>query len=397
MEAAAATPAKPFDFAAMSKVVTSSARQEVIEDDRPPAEDVIVTPETSPAESKEEVKPEDDEDDLVVGNQLDSVGTSASVSPDTVTPPAPSSADGGASSADDAPSESEIGTRGSADTLQNPMDPRMAALASAGRQEMEQRQQERGASPAGGRGGPGGLGIGAALGAGIAGTFKLLGNGLRAVHNPDPSKPTPMGVMERRAARDPVKAAEYYNGKGDKVLSEKYYRDQHGTITAGMSSAKAAELEFQTRVTDFNEFLQQSPVAPLAAAAQSSVGDFIHDVKSGTIKDAAAKSVVATLQQDPAFLSAEKGVLEAASGFKQKVGEVTKALDSVDAAFPGRMDTNLRRQQIADMASGMQNDEVAKASSKIKQTMDELSRLAEAIKKVVMDVVHSVGSAFKPK
>nr|WP_250808006.1 hypothetical protein [Neorhizobium tomejilense] len=400
MEAAQpTTPTTSFDFGSMSGVVSSSAKPDDLIDDRPPAVEVPAEPAVDASAAS--AKPEEDEDDLVVGDQLDSVPASASTSGlsstgsssagEVAAEPVATTEDATQEVSDDA----DVGTRGSDAVMQNPMDPRLAALAAAGRQEVDQRQTERAAN-GGGRGGAG-LGLGAAIGAGLAGSFKLVGNGLKAINGHDPSKPKSMGIMERRANRDPISAEQYYRNAGDKRLREKIYRDAHDGINLDLSAAATAERAFQDHVTRFNDLLQDSPVKDLAEKAQTSVGDFIHAVNSGTIKDAAAKAVVTTLQQNPDFLTAEKGVLDAANTFKQKSQDAIRKLDSVDAAFPGRLDTNLRRQQISSLADGMQNDEASKASSKIKQTMDELQKLAEAIKKIVMDVVNSVTSAFKPK
>lgn len=416
MEAApqSETPKATFDFGGMSNLTSSSDEERPLENIPPPGGEA-----EAPSVENEAVAPaapeEDDEDDLVVGEQLDSISppVAAAPSPASVTPPPFSAAASSgapwknassfspapaAAAAPSQPDDGDISAHGSSDSMKNPNDPRLVSHMGAGRNEAEQRAQERMAAMSRqGGGGGGSPGLSGLVAGAVGGTFKLIGGGFKALKpTVDPSIPRPMSIAERRANRDPKTAAEYYRNAGDETLREKIYRDHFSGMTSAIEDASAAEVKFQEGLGKFNDVLHNSPVKAMADAAQTSIGDYILAVKSGTIQDAAAQAVVQNLEQDRDFIAAESTLVSAGNEFKAKAADAVKKMDYIDTAFPGRLDTTMRKQQLSDMADGMKNDEMSKASSKVKAIMDDIEKIAKAIKDAIMGVVNKVASMFQP-
>lgn len=402
--AESATPVKKgFDFGIMGSLPSAVPSVEEQFGPPPEAEPVVVSAEAVSTEG--EKKPEEDEDDLVVGSQLDDMpvrSESTTSAADTVVSATQEETVTAVPEADGPTDSDDPLVHGDTATLQNPNDPRLSALSAAGRQEAQQRMQERQAMQGmqgGGRagGGGGGMGIGAAIGTGLVGGFKLLKNGVHALAAGDPSLPKRMSIAERRAMRDPVKAQEYFARSGEETLRESIYRDGYKELHSLVAGAKSAEREFHKGVEDMQNVLRDSPLKQMADDAKTSIGDYIHGIKSGTIQNAAAAALVQNLEQDSRFTGAEKTIIDAGRNFREKSEAALKQMDNLDTAFPGRLNTNLHRQQLANSSDGMKNDEVAKASSKVKEIMDDLAKLADAIKKAIMSVVDKVGSIFKAK
>ncbi|MDW9478761.1 hypothetical protein GOB57_08590 [Sinorhizobium meliloti] len=392
-------------FAGMAALSSSTSAETPPDDGYVPPIEV----DAKGSQATAEVKKDDEEEDLVIGEQLDSV---SAPSASTASPPfaetpsnsvAPANEDTGnfpaadsdtagpeiASSEEDA---NEVGGLGG-----RQMDPRMA-------QQLAAQAAERAGQRPGGSGGgsPGLSGLvmagGSAISAGIGGTFKMLGNGVKAVRGySDPSLPKPMTVGERIAMADPVKAETYYRNAGDKVVREKLYRDAFEGMNASIAGAREAERAFQDGVGEMREVLANSDVKALAEAAGTSVGDYIHSVKSGTIQDAAAQAIVQTLEQSSDFKAAEEKIVSAGTTFAEKKDAALAKMATIETSFPDRADTSIKKQQLSDLADRMKGDDVSKASAKVKKIMDEIEAMANALKEAIRKALDKVASIFQPK
>ncbi|MCV9963772.1 hypothetical protein OIU34_18000 [Pararhizobium sp. BT-229] len=396
------TPAgQPFDpFAGMAAMNSTTASETPPDGGyEPPVED------TTKASQSAETAKEDDEDDLVVGQQLDSVPapSQASAPQDSGSQTSTASSNAAPAGETGAAAENDAGTdadqqqeeaHGSHGPNGGQIDPRMLAAAAAA----EKAGQRQGG---GGGGGPGlsGLIAGAATGTVglIGGGFKMLGNGVKALNRTDASLPKRKTVGEMIATRDPVKAETYYENAGDRVVAEKIYRDAFTGMNSAISEAKAAERLFQEGVGEMREVLENSDVKALADAAGTSIGDFIHSVKSGTVSDAASKAVVQTLEQSSEFKAAEDKIVSAGSTFAEKKDAALAKMATIETSFPDRANTSIKKQQLSDLADGMKGDDVSKASAKVKKIMDEIEAMANALKEAIRKAIDKVASIFQPK
>lgn len=398
--------AQPFSFAGMAGL-SSTTTPETAPDDGyvPPVEnDAKVSPTAA------EPKKEHEEDDLVIGEQLDAVSPSSASSNagetpsnsggaatggenDNVSPAENSDADG----SDSEPAHDEANDGGAA-PHGGQMDPRLAQQIAAA-----QAAEKAGQRQGGGGGSPGlsGLiaGAGSAAVAGIGGGFKMLGNGVKAVRGtPDRSRPRPLTVAEKIGTADPNKAEHYWqNEAGDESIREKLYRDAYGGMNSNISEARVAERTFQEGINEMRDVLDRSPLREKAEAAQTSIGDYIHGVKSGTIQDAFAQSMVQTLEQSDDFKAAENKIVSAGKTFEEKADAALTKMKTIETSFPDRADTSLRKQQLSDLADGMKNDDVSKASAKVKKIMDEIESMANALKDAIRKALDKVASIFQPK
>lgn len=395
------TPAgQPFDpFAGMAAMNSTTASDAPPDDGYvPPVED------TAKASQTAETAKEDDEDDLVVGQQLDAVAapSQASAPQDSGSQTSTASSDAAPASETGGSTDNDAGTdadhqqedaHGSHGPNGGQIDPRMLAAAAAA--------EKAGQRQGGGGGGPGlsGLIAGAATGTVglIGGGFKMLGNGVKALNRTDASLPKRKTVGEMIATRDPVKAETYYENAGDRVVAEKIYRDAFTGMNSAISEAKSAERLFQEGVGEMREVLENSDVKALADAAGTSIGDFIHSVKSGTVSDAAAKAVVQTLEQSSEFKAAEDKIVSAGSTFAEKKDAALAKMATIETSFPDRANTSIKKQQLSDLADGMKGDDVSKASAKVKKIMDEIESMANALKEAIRKALDKVASIFQPK
>ncbi|MCZ7861629.1 hypothetical protein O9X98_09465 [Agrobacterium salinitolerans] len=399
------TPAvQPFSFAGMAGL-SSTTSPETAPDDGyvPPVEnDAKVSPTAA------EPKKEDDEDDLVIGEQLDAVSppsasTNADETPsnsgattggenDSVTP----SESNDTAGSDNEPAPEEANDGGSA-PHGGQMDPRLAQQIAAAQ------AAERGGQRQGGGGGsPGlsGLVAGAASGTVglLGGGFKMLGNGIKAVRGtPDRSLPRPLTVAEKIGTADPNKAEAYWQNAGDESVREKIYRDAFEGMNSNIAEARGAERAFQEGINEMRDVLERSPLREKAEAAQTSIGDYVHGINSGTIQDAAAKAMVQTLEQSDDFKAAESKIVSAGKTFEEKADAALTKMKTIETSFPDRADTSLKKQQLSDIADGMKNDDVSKASAKVKKIMDEIESMANALKEAIRKALDKVVSIFQPK
>jgi hypothetical protein len=399
---------QPFDpFAGMASMNSTASEPSPPDDGYEPA----VADPSKPSQAATATK-EEDEDDLVIGQQLDAVG-----SPDQTSAAQPAVSHAGANTSSvDTPTADHIavstdddsvststaeqenqpdGINGQPGSTGGQIDPRMLAAAAAA-----EKAGQRQAGGGGGGLGLSGLIAGAATGAAglIGGGFKMLGNGVKAVRgHSDPSLPRPLTVAERIATADPNKAEHYWQNAGDEAVREKLYRDAFHGMNSAVSEARAAERLFQEGVGDMREVLENSDVKTLADAAGTSVGDYINSVKSGTIKDAAAQAVVQTLEQSAEFKSAEDKIVSAGTTFAEKKDAALAKMKTIETSFPDRADTSLKKQQLSDIADGMKADDVSKASAKVKKIMDEIEAMANALKDAIRKAIDKVVSVFQPK
>lgn len=400
MDAAPKTPDnEPFDFGAMASMNSTTAEVTKPDDDIPlPSESAAPVDNTNTAEP---VK--DDEDDLVIGGQLDAISPvpqpaenapapSEPTAPEPVTVQAPTEGT-------NASGDSDAGSRTDENNLQNPHDPRLAAGNAASQQAAAEKEQMRRAPQSGGGNGPGIGGAIAGAGAGavslVAGGFKLLRNGVKNAAAHDESLPKRMSVAETLANRDPKRAAAYYENAGDKVVAEKFYRQHYNGLGRALSEARDAERAYQESKSELRDVMERSPLKELAKQNNTSIGDLIHGVKGGTIKDAAMQTAVQNLLQDKEFTDAEEKTFAAANNFAQKRDKATMHMEAIDTSHPDRADTNIRRQELSNLSDGMKDDEVSKASNKMKKVLDEIESMASALKAMIKKTIEQVGSMFK--
>jgi hypothetical protein len=344
----------------------------------------------------------DDEDDLVVGEQLDTTSTPSPENSPASAGVVPASTPGQAGSTaepakgndtNQSETQDEQDQDETADVGSGPVDPRMAQMAAAAAA-AGQRQ--------GGGGSPGITGLIAGAGSTAAsllgGGFKLIGNGIKSVSGHDPSLPKRKTIGERLATRDPVKAEAYYENAGDKVVRERVYRDAFEGMNSSITEARNAERLFQDGVGEMRDVLNNNAdLRAMADDAGTSIGDFVHSVKSGTITAAAAKAVVQTLEQSPEFKAAENKIVEAGTTFGQKQDAALTKMRTIETSFPNRANTSIGKQQLSDLADGMKGDDVSKASSKVKKIMDDIEAMADALKQAIRKTLDKVASIFQPK
>lgn len=399
------TPAvQPFSFAGMS-ALSSTTSPETAPDDGyvPPVES-----DAKVADVAAETKKEDEEDDLVIGEQLDAVSPPSTAATSTAAGETPANSGGAATGGDndnaspaETGSDSEPAHEEANDESTAPhggqMDPRLAQQIAAA-----QAAEKAGQRQGGGGGSPGlsGLIAGAASGTVglLGGGFKMLGNGVKAVRGrPDPSLPRPMTVAEKIASADPNKAEAYWQNAGDEAVREKLYRDAFTGMNANIAEARVAERAFQEGINEMRDVLEGSPLREKAEAAQTSIGDYVNSVKSGTIQDAAAQSMVQALEQSEDFKAAENKIVSAGRTFEEKADAALTKMKTIETSFPDRADTSLKKQQLSDIADGMKNDDVSKASAKVKKIMDEIESMANALKEAIRKAIDKVVSIFQPK
>jgi hypothetical protein len=403
----APTPATPtFSFAGMASLSSTTAPEKAPDDGYVPPVDSGVPASQTAADPKKE----DEEDDLVIGDQLDAVSTpsastgssqasgaqsssgTAPVGGTTGNSPAPDN--NGSARPDDEPAPEENSDADAAPAGQ--MDPRLAQQIAAAQAAAGQRQ-------GGGGGGSPGLtgliaGAGSAAASLVGGSFKLLGNGVKAVRgHSDPSLPRPMTVGEKLATSDPNKAEAYYQNAGDKVVREKLYRDAFVGMNANIAEARVAERAFQDGIGEMRDVLERSPLRDKAEAAQTSIGDYINSIKSGTVQDAAAQTMVQTLEQSADFKAAETKIVDAGMTFGEKKEAALAKMKTIETSFSDRADTSIKKQQLSDLADGMKNDDVGKASAKVKKIMDEIESMANALKEAIRKTIEKVVSVFQPR
>ncbi|MBY3433160.1 hypothetical protein HFN89_03055 [Rhizobium laguerreae] len=401
-QASAAKPApQPFDFGGMGSMNSTTSPHGSDDGYVPPVDNGVQAQQTSTAAA---AKKDDEDDDLVVGQQLDQVspapqGTAATT---VATPLVPSdSGDAGNGSTADNNASGDTGADADDDASAErggggPVDPRMAQYMAA-----QKAAENAGQRQGGGGGSPGLSGLVMAAGTGAAalttGGFKMLANGVKAVAGHDASLPKRKTIGEFLATRDPNKADSYYQGAGDKVVAERIYRDAFNGMNANITEARQAERQFQEGVGEMRDVLNNSDVKAFADAANTSIGDYIHSVKSGTIVDAAGQAAVQTLEQSTDFKAAEDKIVSAGTTFAQKQDAALAKMATIENSFPDRANTQMKKQQLSDLADGMKGDDVSKASAKVKQIMDEIDKLANAIKEAIRKTIDKVASMFQPK
>jgi hypothetical protein len=404
-QASAPKPAsQAFDFGDLGSMNSTTATTQSDDGYVPPVDNGI---QAQPKVTTPAAKVDDDDDDLVVGQPLDQT---SGPSP-TAAPQAPAGTTGNAGGAStgtaDTDSDNTADNDGSSNDAENDasdtadhggqVDPRMAQYM-AQQKAAEQAGQRQGG---GGGGSPGLSGLVMAAGSGAAaltaGGFKMLSNGVKAINGHDPSRPARKTVGEFLATRDPNNAEAYYSRAGDKVVSNRIYRDGYHGMHDSFVEAKAAEALFQEGVGEMRDILNNSDVKALADAANSSIGDYIHDVKSGKIVEAAAQAAVQTLEQSTDFKAAESKIVSAGETFGQKQEAALAKMATLENSFPGKADTQMVKNELASLADGMKGDDVSKASAKVKKIMDDIEKMANAIKEAIRKTIDKVASLFQPK
>jgi hypothetical protein len=403
-QASASKPAsQAFDFGDLASMNSTTAAAQTDDGYVPPVDSGIPA---QPKVTAAAAKVDDDDDDLVVGQPLDQASGPAQ----PAAPQAPAGATGntGATAAAVASTDNDNTTEndGSGNDADNDadhggaggqVDPRMAQYM-AQQKAAEQAAQRQGG---GGGGSPGLSGLVMAAGSGAvaltAGGFKMLSNGVKAINGHDPSRPARKTVGEFLATRDPNNAEAYYSRAGDKVVSNRIYRDSYHGMHDNFVEAKAAEALFQEGVGEMRDILNNSGIKALADAANSSIGDYIHDVKSGKIVEAAAQVAVQTLEQSTDFKAAESKIVSAGETFGQKQEAALAKMATLENSFPGKADTQMVKNELANLADGMKGDDVSKASAKVKKIMDDIEKMANAIKEAIRKTIDKVVSLFQPK
>jgi hypothetical protein len=401
-QASATKPAsQAFDFADMGSMTSATTAQP---DDGfvPPKDSGVIS---QPKSSTPDPKVEEEDDDLVVGPQLDAT---SGISP-AAAPQAPADTNGntggnagGTTTTENNNTADNDGEGNDADNAPEnggdggQVDPRVAQYMA---QKAAAEQSQKGGGGGGGSPGLSGLVMATASGAAglVGGGFKMLQNGVKAATGHDPSRPARKTVGEFLATRDPNKAEDYYARAGDRVVSDRIYRDAYNGMHDNWKDAKAAERQFQEGVGEMRDILNNSDVKALADAAQSSVGDFIHDVKSGKIVTAAATAAVQTLEQSTDFKAAENKIVSAGQTFGEKQDAALSKMVTLENSFPGKANTQMVKNELATLADGMKGDDVSKASAKVKQIMDEIEKMANAIKEAIRKTIDKVASLFQPK
>lgn len=405
-QASAPKPAsQAFDFGDLGSMNSTTAIAQPDDGYVPPVDSGI---QAQPKVTTAAAKVEDDDDDLVVGQQLDQTsGPSQATAPqgpaDTT-----GTAGGTAAGTADTDNDNTADNDGSGNDADNDasntadhdgagghVDPRMAQYLA------QQKAAEQAGQRQGGGGSPGLSGLVMAAGSGAAaltaGGFKMLANGVKAINGHDPSRPARKTVGEFLATRDPNNAEAYYSRAGDKVVSNRIYRDAYHGMHDNFVEAKAAEALFQEGVGEMRDILNNSDLKALADAAESSIGDFIHDVKSGKIVSAAATTAVQTLEQSTDFKAAENKIVSAGETFGQKQEAALAKMATLENSFPGKADTQMVKNELASLADGMKGDDVSKASAKVKKIMDDIEKMANAIKEAIRKTIDKVASLFQPK
>ncbi|MCS4089841.1 hypothetical protein [Rhizobium sp. BK176] len=408
-QASAAKPAsQAFDFAGMGSMNSTTAT--TVPDDGyvPPVDSGVPA---QPKSTTPATPVEEDDDDLVVGQPLDQTsGASQTTAPQAPVAATTGNAGGSAAGTGDTDNGNTADNDGSDNNADNDagndaghdgaggqVDPRMAQYM-AQQKAAEQAGQRQGG---GGGGSPGLSGLVMAAGSGAAaltvGGFKMLSNGVKAINGHDPSRPARKTIGEFLATRDPNNAEAYYSRAGDKVVSNRIYRDAYHGMHDNFVEAKAAEALFQEGVGEMRDILNNSDVKALADAADSSIGDYIHDVKSGKIVSAAATTAVQTLEQSTDFKAAESKIVSAGETFGQKQEAALAKMATLENSFPGKADTQMVKNELANLADGMKGDDVSKASAKVKKIMDDIEKMANAIKEAIRKTIDKVASLFQPK
>lgn len=400
-----------FDFSGMDEMPVVSVVEE--DDYRPENDAPAATAQSSEAEVKLPLV--DDEDDIEVGEQLDAVSSSVSTAApadQSITAPSPAPAAVQASSQSTSSNDADVDAH--SDPVQTPdsssddasaraadAPPRPRAPTDTERrayEEMQRRQQNTQG------GGGGGSAIGAIVGAaaaGVGGGFKLLGNGLKGGLSKDGTRPVGPGFRERLALRDPVKAEEYYARAGETVIHNKIYRDAYEGLNRSFGSAEKSAAEYARGVEIFNDAVKTAaegtPLKDMAAKAGTSIGDYVNAVTSGSIKDAAAAALVKGLGQEPKVVAARNGLEASSSAFKKNAESVMKHVGTLETNFPGKVNTEMRMDQMDRMVKDMTSTSPTAVDDKVKKIMDEIAEMARDIADTLRKIIEKVASVVAPR
>jgi hypothetical protein len=224
-----------------------------------------------------------------------------------------------------------------------------------------------------------------------------VGSGIKAAHSAvvDPSKPTSKSIYETYRTRTPEKAADFYAKGGDRRVRNAVYRDEFNGLNSDMQTVSAAHDKFVRSVGKYNEAVEnaanRTDLRGMAEAAGTSIGDFVNKVSGGTIKHAGAEALVATIKADPAVSAYRKDAAEATMAFQAKAGSALRRADVIDANFPDKkVDTQLRRNQVKDMAENMGNEKPHDIGDSFKKIMDAIEEFAKKIAEMLARIVNTV-------
>ena len=333
----------------------------------------------------------DDEDDLEIADQLDDIEPTAEINSSEDEPEIVSE---NSETLDEAPElasndnaadvNEELGKPASSSDADWGPPPPMGP----GKMQEQAEMQRRAAA--------GAVAGGSALG-GFASLFKSRGNGLGKKPQLN-SKPKRMSLAERAANKDPKKAANYYKTASDDIIREKLYRDNYLGINEGMVNAEEAKSRYISGVKDFNEKVASvaggTELAKLAEANDTSIGDYINAVTSGTVKDAAAQSIIKDLGQNSEVKTAQDNLFKASGDFKESVKGINKKAETLATNFPGRADMDLRASQLKQMAEEIGEQSPTKINEKIKKLKKEMDEFIKGILESLKNVAQAVASSI---
>lgn len=241
---------------------------------------------------------------------------------------------------------------------------------------------------------------GAALGAaGAAGGFRVVSDNIKRAsgRKADPNAPTRMSLAERLANRDPETAEKYYARAGREAIRNKVYRDAYHGVDQALDEAVDAGRDFATGVSEYNAaVLKAAAGTELASMAEkdgSQVADYLRKVVDGRVSDAKARSIAKSLGDDAAVSGRREALLAASRKFMDAKERAVRHADSLDANFPGKVDTGHKLERLGKIAEKMAEQDPMAVDDKIKKMMEEIRDFAAKIAEMVRAAIEKVAQA----